>query len=365
MKVKLIGEPKIIMSNPDSLHNYFAWPSVARLQNGKIAAVSSGYRMEHVCPFGKAVVSYSEDEGETYTMPAPIIDTVLDDRDAGIATFGESGVIMTSFNLATDWWDALKIWGSNSYIKEYVEMIPKEKKEAVLASNFCFSYDYGVTFGELYKAPVTSPHGPIQLQDGTILWVGKKYVSGTGEVGNGPVQACILNLDGTTEIIGEIPLVYEGEEQLLYWEPNAVQLQDGTILCHIRAHQEVPDFGTVLLLYQSESTDGGKTWSVPHKIEGIYGGAPAHIIQHSSGVVISAYGFRLEHPGVRIMLSYDNGKTWDVEHMLFETEYGNGDLGYPATVELSDGSLLTVFYAYASKEGPAVIMQQKWEIVGK
>ena len=36
-------------------------------------------------------------------------------------------------------------------------------------------------------------------------------------------------------------------------------------------------------------------------------------------------------------------------------------MGYPATVELRDGSLLTVFYAKQnSDDEPAVIMGQKW-----
>ena len=33
MKVQLIGEPKIILSNPNSTHNYFAWPTVDRLRD--------------------------------------------------------------------------------------------------------------------------------------------------------------------------------------------------------------------------------------------------------------------------------------------------------------------------------------------
>ena len=87
MKIINIGDTKVIMSNPHSKHNYFAWPTVTRLQNGKIAVVASGYRLRHVCPFGKMVISYSENEGETYTSPAPIIDTPLDDRDGGILAF--------------------------------------------------------------------------------------------------------------------------------------------------------------------------------------------------------------------------------------------------------------------------------------
>ena len=98
MKIKLLGQVRTVMSNPDSKHNYFGWPTAVRLQNGKIAVVASGFRLGHVCPFGKTVISYSEDEGETFTYPAPVIDTPLDDRDGGILAYGKSGVIVTSFN---------------------------------------------------------------------------------------------------------------------------------------------------------------------------------------------------------------------------------------------------------------------------
>ena len=46
--------------------------------------------------------------------------------------------------------------------------------------------------------------------------------------------------------------------------------------------------------------------------------------------------------GSVIMRSQDGGKTWGEEHILTEA-YCN-DLGYPATVELPDGSLITVYY---------------------
>ena len=65
MKIEQIGQAQVIIDNPDSKHDYFAWPSVARLQSGKIAVVASGFRCQHICPFGKAVIAYSEDEGET------------------------------------------------------------------------------------------------------------------------------------------------------------------------------------------------------------------------------------------------------------------------------------------------------------
>ena len=36
--------------------------------------------------------------------------------------------------------------------------------------------------------------------------------------------------------------------------------------------------------------------------------------------------------------------------------------GLSATVELKDGSLLTVFYALEKEGEPAVIMQQRWKL---
>ena len=72
----------------NTLFRYQGWPSVARDEDGTLYAVASSFRCEHICPFGKAVISYSTDGGKTYTRPAPVIDTPLDDRDAGICTFG-------------------------------------------------------------------------------------------------------------------------------------------------------------------------------------------------------------------------------------------------------------------------------------
>ena len=59
------------------------------------------------------------------------------------------------------------------------------------------------------------------------------------------------------------------------------------------------------------------------------------------------------------MFSFDGGETWDTEHEICPlTE--TWDLGYPMSVELDDGSVLTVFYARVGSDKPAVIMQQKW-----
>ena len=66
MKVKIIEKAKTICSNPSGIHNYFGWPSVARLSDGALMAVASGFRIAHVCPFGKVVGIKSYDEGKSW-----------------------------------------------------------------------------------------------------------------------------------------------------------------------------------------------------------------------------------------------------------------------------------------------------------
>lgn len=358
MKIIKLGEPRIIMDNPHSRHNYFGWPTVTRLQDGRVAVVASGFRLRHICPFGKTVISYSEDEGESYTRPAPVIDTPLDDRDGGIMTFGEKGVIVTSFNNTVDF--QRKNNASDPYALAYLDTVSPESESKYLGSEFRISHDGGVTFGEIFKSPITSPHGPIQLSDGTILWVGRTFSAENAKIdGVDGVKAYKINLDGSCEYLGAIENISEDGVEFLSCEPHTVELEDGRLLCHIRVQHykgEKPIFTT----FQSESKDGGRTWSTPRQLLTRMGGAPSHILKHSSGVLVATYGYRQPPYGVRAMFSFDGGKSWDADHDIYVNGIGN-DLGYPSTIELSDQSLLTVFYAHPSKNDPAVIMQQRWK----
>ncbi|MBE5761920.1 MAG: exo-alpha-sialidase [Clostridiales bacterium] len=357
MKINLLGKPQVIMSNPLSRHNYFAWPTVCRLKNGRIAVAASGFRLKHICPFGKTVLSISEDEGETYTLPAPVIDTVLDDRDGGIMAFGHSGAIVTSFNNTLGFQKNLVKEG-DGYLKNYLDLITTQEEERDIGAQFRISFDNAVTFGEVHKSPVTSPHGPIELKDGTILWVGRTF-SPVNEIQ--PDTDCIkayrVNLDGSMEYLGQIENIYVDGRRLLSCEPCAFETNDGRIICHIRA--QVYSAPQIFTTYQCESTDGGRTWSKPYPLLEREGGAPAHIMRHCSGVLISVYGYRKGPYGIKAMFSFDEGRTWDTGHDIYVNHVG-GDLGYPSTIELIDGSLLTVFYAVDKEGEPAKIYQQKW-----
>lgn len=150
-------------------------------------------------------------------------------------------------------------------------------------------------------------------------------------------------------------------KQLDLCEPYAIELPDGKIICHLRAQRYAAGEAAYFTTYQSESADGGKTWSEPHPILARLGGAPSHLLLHSSGILVATYGHREMPYGIKAMFSRDGGATWDAGYDIY-TDTVSGDLGYPCSVELADQSILTVFYAHEKEGGPAVIMQQKWRI---
>lgn len=345
MNIRLIGNVKTIMSNPGGAHRYFGWPTIARLRNGRIVVGASGYRIEHICPFGKGVLAFSDDDGENYTEPVAVIDTVLDDRDVGLTVFGESGLIVTSFNNTLDF--QRENMPQTKECFDYINSVSSEDEAEALGSNFRISIDNGETFGKIFKSPVTSPHGPIVLNDGSILWIGTVY----GE--NEKIEAHIIDPEN-----GKITCLSRLDtDGVMLDEPNAIQLPDGKIVCHFRIEDENAGIFT---LYQAVSPDNGRSWSKPVQIIKDDSGAPAHLFLHSSGLLISAFSRRSYPCGIRVILSGDGGESWSDEFIIYENHDTDDDLGYPSTIELSDGSLLTAFYSKEREDSPAVIMQQKW-----
>lgn len=346
MRAIIIEDAKNIMSNPYSPNRYFGWPSVAKLQDGRLAAVASGFRLRHVCPFGKAVICFSSDNGKTYSLPAPVIDTPMDDRDAGVLPFGQSGLIVTSFtsplslqrrNATSDesTSDATRV--ENALMNAYLDTISKESEKTYYSATYRVSNDLGTTFGPIYSSPVTSPHGPVCLSSGSILWVGNDF----DEKGsNGHLSAYEIFPDGRNILRGSIP-AFPGHYNC---EPHCIELDDGTLLCHIRLEEN--GFFTVA---QSESKDGGRTWTEPRLLLPETGGSPPHLLQLRDGTVVCTYGYRKEPYGIRAMISHDRGKTWETDIVVWDHGV-SGDLGYPCSVQLDDGSILTVFYGRAKDD---------------
>jgi hypothetical protein len=75
------------------------------------------------------------------------------------------------------------------------------------------------------------------------------------------------------------------------------------------------------------------------------------------------YGHRRAPLGNQARISTDQGGNWS-EPIVISGDGVGGDLGYPSTVEMGDGTLLTVWYEAMRGSPNAVLRQAKWRISG-
>ena len=72
------------------------------------------------------------------------------------------------------------------------------------------------------------------------------------------------------------------------------------------------------------------------------------------------YGHRRPPLGNQARVSTDHGRTWSEPIVLSAT--AGGDLGYPSTVELADGTLLSVWYEVSQGTKNAGLRQARWRL---
>lgn len=344
--------------------NYHGWPTLARRANGQLVVVCSGGRESHICPFGRVDLFVSNDNGTIWSWPRTLLDSDLDDRDAGILETARGTLLVTTFtSLAYEpalasaeksgGWpgEKLRRWQSAH------QRLDATQRQAELGQWMIRSTDGGRTWSPRTSSIVDSPHGPIQLRDGRLLYAGKELWTGKHRVG-----VCLSEDDGQTwRWLAEIP-ARPGDNAADYHELHAVESPGGRLIAHIRNENKTDDNETL----QSESADAGQTWSVPHRLkitdgtEGVWG-TPSHLLRLNDGHLLMTYGHRRAPLGNQARLSLDEGQTWS-EPMPISTDGTSGDLGYPSTMQLEDGTLLTVWYETMKASPKAVLRQAKWKI---
>ena len=116
-----------------------------------------------------------------------------------------------------------------------------------------------------------------------------------------------------------------------------MELPDGRLLAAMRSEKG----GHVATVH---SSDGGRSWTEP-RVATRDSEHPADLIVTRAGEVVLTFGQRNRPLGAQAMLSRDGGVTWDQDRkMILSNDAPNGDCGYPSSVELADGRILTMFY---------------------
>lgn len=349
---------------------YFGWPTVARLADGTLLVASSGLRSTHVCPWGKTVLNVSHDDGRTWSAPRVINDSPLDDRDAGIVNLGGNRLLVSWFT--TDNRYTL----TNAHLRELFGDEEAESWRPTLAALtdelvqqyqgawIRLSDDGGATWADPIRVPVSSPHGPIPLRNGDLLYLGKPFAT-ADDIANATITA-VRSTDGghTWQKMGEVPLCPHTVSGS-YHEAHVVELPSGRLLGAIRLENCPGEQGDVtqagLIHFStllSHSDDGGRTWSTPRSLG--YG-SPPHLLLHSSGTLIITYGYRREDVGQRVGISHDDGESWEWDWII-RNDAPDWDLGYPSTVELGDGTLLSVYYQKFAAGEHCSLLWSRWAL---
>ena len=245
-RLAIVGEQRVLCKQAG---RYIGWPSIALTSGGDLLVVFSGDRDSHVSPDGKTQMVRSRDGGKTWGEAVTIHDFPIDDRDAGILRTRNGTLIVSWFT-------------GPPYDTE-------RQGHYVIRSP-----DGGRSWSEPIRTTATTPHGPIQLEDGRLLFIGQsphcshaKPKDYNGSPRGSPYSIAVEEShdDGRSwQPVTTFP-VPEGSKMLSFDEPHVVEAQDGKLVLLFR------DCNKPNKLWQSDSTDGGKSWepSAPHACSGL------------------------------------------------------------------------------------------------
>lgn len=337
---------------------YIGWPTVTVRKNGEVLAVFSGDREGHICPFGKVQLVRSSDEGETWSEPVTIANSIIDDRDAGIIELPNGELLVTWFTSVA--YAAQPAW------KEEMEKYPESVRNATVGYFQIRSKDGGKTWSEPVRLENIdqTPHGPILLNDGSLFHLGRTDRK-NGIYGNGACrfEETVITASRSTDggytwemICKEIPRD-PADNITGFHEPHVAELSDGTLVGLIRYGGKDGD-GHMRITF---SHDGGYTWTQMSRTT--LDGHPPFLTVLDDGRLLCVYAHRAgdSNRGEIAAFSYDGGETWPQKIMLKRENIF--DVGYPSTCFLKSGKMLTVYYgreeAY-DKDGVTPLKNSLW-----
>ena len=120
-------------------------------------------------------------------------------------------------------------------------------------------------------------------------------------------------------------------------------LPNGEWLCAARSQKRDEQ-----AIYLCRSQDNGRSWSEPVRVTEAKE-HPPDLVLLSDGTILLNFGVRHEPFSVQGMVSRDFGHTWLKTRLLYADDLPGTDIGYPSTVRLTNGKLITVYYRAGSK----------------
>jgi len=318
---------------------YCAWPDIVRTADGELVVLFCKSE-EHLGPDGAILLSRSTDNGQHWLPPEVVFNTPIDDRESGMTVLSDGrllGHFVSTFHTPQKYAALRPLAYEQPVLARWTAFVQKpayRAAEGFQGPRNAVSTDGGRTWSPSVPGK-DAIHGGIQLADGTLM-----------------VASYRETLDSITVNLADAPLAgwttiatvsSPNPDSLRFGEPHILQLPSGRIIMMIRATTKpYDDSDRRCHLWETYSDDNGRTWALP--FETPLWGFPPHLLLLSDGRVLVSYGYRRDPFGQRACIS-DDGLTWEASReLVLRNDAPNKDLGYPASIELEPGVVLTVYY---------------------
>ncbi len=336
---------------------YAAWPDLVRLPDGTLVATFCATE-EHLGPDGRILLTRSTDGGRTWSPPIVACDTPLDDRENGL-TVGRDGTLALHVRSVAWTRAAYAALNPGSYPaatlarwSDHVETAAYRAAADQAGTWIYTSTDGGLTWSDPGPGP-DAIHGGIVLANGT--WISGAYREEQGGVAVHTAPAAggpwtrSQRLDTPTSL------------HRRFGEPHLAQLPGGRLVMAIRSTASPYDDHNVNNhFYTAVSDDGGATWTPAASSH--RWGFPPHLLALADGRLLASTGYRRPPYGIRASLSAD-GITWvDTPERVLRADAPSHDLGYPASVELTPGEILTIYYQKPDAATRPTIQSTRWRL---
>jgi hypothetical protein len=315
------------------------WPAVQKLPNGRIGVVTRDGDF-HIGARGRLVFVTSPDGGESWSHATVISEVGPDDRNPAFGVAAD-GTLLACFIRADRYvegnWDPSKdpggytaMWMSRSSDSgatwSEAELVDGQGNE---------QWSYAARTGPEDQHRYASAFNKmLTLPDGTVLMGYAITTSGRPRAAG--AAFLMRSHDGGRTWVDCVTM---GEG---YGEPALCHLGGDRLLVMLRGTLE-----DATGLWQIDSEDGGYTWTKPRRITADQE-HPGDVIRLQDGRLLLTYGRRVPPYGIQGMLSSDDGKTWDTDNkLLLVGDSGDLDCGYPSSVQMDDGTIVTVYYAWS------------------
>lgn len=313
-----------------------------KLQNGELLLMARE-ATEHISRDGDVIMLRSSDNGKTWGGKQVIAGLENMDEREGCGIQLKDGTILVGV-----FFNAL-YKPDGEYEWAWQKTVKFGEGKRLLGAYMISSKDNGRTWSppmyvETKGMPFTDVEGPadapIEMPDGSILLPIMAY-NVRGDITN---KAAVLlkSVDQGkswqyVSSIAEDP----GGKLGMFGEPGLVRTRTGRLVAGLRNQ------GPEQRIWTTYSDDDGKTWKpvTPSPMVG----HPADLTQLNDGRILCTYGVRsrvhADPGGVRAAFSDDNGVSWRIDQEVqIRRDFLNMDIGYPESMQMADGQILTVYY---------------------